>query len=160
MGKNETLDKITGLYAALLISVVLIAVPHSAVSVMSGAIFLCLVLFAYMIRMDAEPESQSRAHTTYIIRSFWISLIFAIAGIALSAGGLTLLMLSGQMRTRALAACSGGDLSPCLPVFISDNDHSFTAASFVALGPAILYLLYRFAHGLARARGGGAASAL
>lgn len=154
MGKEDGVDKITGLYAALLISVALIAVPQVFISVVSGAIFVCLVLFAYMILVDEARESFAGSHAAYITRSFWAgALIFGLSLVALIAV-MSALAVTGHMSTAALAPCSGGDLTPCLPLFINDNGASFTVASFVALGPSILYLLFRFAQGLIRARGG------
>lgn len=154
MTQDEGVEKIIGLYAALLISVALIPVPHLVVSVMSGSFFVCLVLLAYMIRMDSDRAGMKGSHAHYIIRTFWVSVVLFAVCMAIAAGGMSLLMLSGSMRTGALSSCSGGEIGPCLPLFISQNSLSFSAASFVALGPSILYLLFRFARGLIRARGG------
>lgn len=152
MTKEAGIDKITGLYAALLISVALIPVPHMVVGVMGGAVFLSLVLYAYMISMDAEPGGAAYVHARYIIRTFWLSFIFLFLGLLLAVAGIGAAMVLGYMSMESLYACSGGDLSPCMKNFISDNQQSFSAASFVALGPAILYLLFRFARGLIRVR--------
>lgn len=153
MDKNAGFEQITGLYAALLISVALILAPYLVVSTFSIAIYVCLVLFAYMLRMDKEPSAPVFTHTTYITRTFWISNIMALLFTGLTIGGMLLLALGGHLDTDALRACSGGDMGPCVGIFVDDNALSFKAASFVALGPSILYLLFRFARGFARARG-------
>ncbi|MCB1591928.1 MAG: hypothetical protein KDI90_05695 [Alphaproteobacteria bacterium] len=156
MKNSDGTELITGLYAALLVSVALILAPYLVVSTFSGAIYLCLVLYAYMMRMEQEQDSPRAVHATYVIRTFWISnLVFLVSMLAVI-GLLATMIYNGLLDISALRACSGGDAGPCLPLFISDNSLSFSVASFVALLPAILYLLYRFARGLARARGGAA----
>lgn len=154
MTKEAGIDKITGLYAALLISVALALVPQLVVSVMSSAILVCLVLFAYMVLVDEPRESFAGSHAAYITRSFWASALIFGFSLAMIIAVMGLMGYLGYMRIDAFVSCSGGDLTPCLPGFVHDNENSFTLASFVAPLPPLLYLLFRFARGLIRARSG------
>ena len=136
------------LYVASILSLLLLFVPFGSVYVLGFAFLICLVILSYMWRMDVGEYSLLRNHSTYIIRTFWIGLLFSILLIVLGFGLLYGALKGGAFDTEALEPCLGAsDMSACLPGFTADNKNTLVFASIIVFVPVILYLLYRYITG-------------
>lgn len=149
MGLSDRKEPIIGHYVALLAATVAVVLPYAFISVMSFSILLCLVIFAYMQRMDKEPESLIWNHMTFIIRTFWASLVVLFFSLILSLTVMLLAFQTGLMSISPLNPCMASeDFTLCTPNFIAVNKSGFIFVSVIVAAPILLYFLFRFTQGL------------
>ncbi len=136
------------LYVASILSLLLLFVPYRSMYVLSGAFLVCLVILAYMWRMDVGEYSFLRNHATFVIRTFWIGLLINVFAIGIGFAALYGALTSGLFDTDALRPClEAQDMSACLPGFIGSNKNTLVFASIIVFVPVILYFLYRYVTG-------------
>lgn len=159
---------VINLYAALGVTIILSVIPLASAALAATLFFLGVLMAAYAVRGKAEPESFLENHTTYVIRTLWIASFLAGITIALSS-----FYMLGNIDYNPFEPCAqklmnlGLDaaenasftqiypfIAPCVDAFVSANHSVFINMTIMAGGPVIVYMVYRFFHGLKRARGG------
>jgi len=155
-------------YAAFAVSLILCTLPYTTAAVVCMIFLLGVLLAAYIIRWRADKDSFCHNHMTYIIRTIWISGLFA--SVTTAAGGAYLIayvdnaplsncidMFLGISPDKA-ASMSGLQameyFDPCMENFISTNWQVLMVSMAISAGPIMLYLLYRFVTGISRAMKG------
>jgi uncharacterized membrane protein len=159
--------KLLRLYAAFGASLALSLVPSVAAAIITLLLFLGVLFVAYAMRKRSSEGSLIENHTTYIIRTIWIS--GAAAVFTLIAASVYMLqtvdntpldpcistILSAGARTPDMATQQMIALfRPCFDTYLSVNLRDFIIGGIIAAGPVLLYIILRFTRGLARAGGG------
>jgi len=164
MTNDQERPRILQLYGAFAAALVLSLLPFISAAVVSLVLFIGLLMWAYMMRARAEPESLTENHATYIIRTIWIGGFLAL--ITLGAGSAYLLSM---VNNEALEPCIDGFLKqppaqdiaamqaafdPCFEAFMQENRMVFIISGTIAALPVLLYFAVRFIRGFWRARDG------
>lgn len=163
--KPDGQSSILNLYAAFGVSMVLSVLPYASAALFSLIFFFGVLVAAYVMRGNAEPESLKANHATFIIRTLWIGAFFSIIttiaatiylmnGIdydpfnpcaqALADKGLVWLEQAGPMEVYAF-------VTPCMESFMQTNKTLFINSVIIAAAPILLYMAYRMIKGLSRA---------
>lgn len=156
---------ILNLYALLGVTVVLSVLPYFSAALTSVIFLSVLLLWAGMVRKKCDAHSLTESHTTYIIRTIWISAVYAVITMAVA-----IAYLIPALDHAAFEACSndlmsrgtewieqaGPDeayavIAPCMDGFISLNKTALINAAIIAGAPVLLFMAYRLAKGLSRA---------
>ncbi len=136
-------------YVALLAATLSLIAPVASTTILGTAVFLCFILLAYFLRIDEHPNSFTWAHLSYIIRSFWVSVVILLFSLVFSLTFLLFAFQAGYLDATPLNACmAAGELSPCMRSFIDANKYGFRIASVIVMAPIILYFLLRTFRGL------------
>lgn len=151
------------LYGAFIASLLLSFVPSVAMGVISLLAFIGVMMFAYRLRKGAEPESLTRSHAAFLIRTIWIAGALSVVTITLG----STYMLS-QIDYSPFAPCAdalaahAGDAEPsfhevyaaaqpCMDIFLHYNMGLLVFTALLAAGPIVLYLGVQVARGFQRA---------
>lgn len=135
------------IYAALTAALIFMCVPNQIFAVVSSVLMLYAIFAAYATRRSASPDSLSANHMTYLIRSFWASsLLFLIGFVA--AGFYLGPRIAPDAWTELAAMAEAGQLT------MTDDLRLISTVSLIALGPSLIYFIYRIASGLSRAARG------
>lgn len=159
MGNEEQKKIINTLYGFLILSTILGFVPHGGAFMASLALWLVTLVAAYIYRGKDKDDGLLHNHMTYLIGTIWIgtSLIVLgtmIAGLWVYYGG------DNSPLDDVVAAANKGvipdeaGLRQIMGDYFTINKRLLITASSVAIGPAILYFVYRVANGLSRAAKG------
>lgn len=159
---------ILNLYAVFGVSLILSVLPSVAAAVLSMIFFIGLLVAAYHFRKKADDYGLLDNHTTFIIRTLWISAFLSL----ITTGIATIYMLGGvnyapfepcaqTIANQGIAWLETaqvmeiyGLIEPCLHSFLGANQTLLLNALIIAGGPIMLYMVYRLAKGVNRAMKG------
>lgn len=163
--RPEGQSAIFNLYAAFGVSIILSVLPYASAALLSFFFFFGVLIAAYIIRGNTEPESLSGNHATFIIRTLWIGAFFSV----ITMGAATAYMMNG-VDYDPFAPCAQkladqglvwleqagpiqvyGFAMPCMEGFVEANKTLFINSVIIAAGPVLLYMAYRLIKGLSRA---------
>lgn len=154
-------------YAMFVAALMMGFIPSGFFALMALSMFLAVLIGAYVIRMRAGDQSLTADHMTYIIRTIWIVSFFALFTVAAGAAYLVPLLdyaavepcsaqLAGMISGGGTSGLTAGSLHSvmegCYDNFISANLRHIIIATAIAAGPLVIYLGFRLAKGLSRAR--------
>lgn len=151
---------VLNIYALLGVSLLMMALPYMTAAFAAMILFLGTLIAAYIIRGRAGAQSYAANHMTYLIRTIWIGSFFALITLTLASLYIISLFDPAPMQTCAerLLSMPNSDpqtlqalLQPCMDEFMRVNREIFITGSLIAIGPVVLYFLYRIAKGLSRA---------
>lgn len=159
---------IYNIYALFGVSIVFSVVPSISAAFVSALFFLIALIAAYVVRGRSDTHSLTENHMIYVIRTIWIASLFAIVTMGFAAAymlpKIEYLPLQSCMNalasqgTAALESMGIAEaeaiIAPCMEDFMAMNYQVFLVAAFIAGGPLIVYLGYRFVKGIARAAKG------
>ncbi len=158
--------KIYNMYALFGVALGLGFLPSIAAALVSLLFFIAVLIYAYVLRSGAEDESLLENHSTYVIRTIWIASFFMIVTMIIGSVYLVANIDYASFDACAQSAAAGlnmadiesssltavyGYMTPCMDGFISDNLRVLIVSLFLAGGLPIIYIIYRFFKGLARA---------
>lgn len=136
-------------------------IPSIVCAVIALTLFTAVTPLAGHIRNKAAPESFTADHMTYIIRSVWIFVLFALILIFGASVYIWMNYDTSPLQPcvdKMMSAVQAGQepspdmLFPCIEPFLVANRMLFLKAGLAAGGPTVLYLVLRLLKGLARAR--------
>jgi len=148
---------ITNIYALLAVSLIMSFVPMMTAAVLAFAMFMAVLIGAYMFRKKAEAGSLTHDHMSYIIRTIWITGFFGIFSLAAAAIYVLQNYMPDALQPCAEAMLNAGEnasyaiVADCMPEFISDNKMVFLNGTLIGAAPIVIYIGYRLAKGLNRA---------
>ena len=155
--ETETQKKtINILYFMLVLSTILSFVPTQVGQIISLILVIITLIAAYSLRASDKEDGLLFNHMTYMIGTIWIGTGFILLGSIIM--GLWVYMAGDQtVITNTIAQLESGvmpgeaELATITADYIASNKSLLITASIVAIGPAILYFVYRVANGIARA---------
>ncbi len=159
MENTNQKNTINTLYGFLIASTVLGFVPNGWAFCASVTLWLVTLVAAYVYRNKDSEDGLLYNHMTYLIGTIWIGTSFILIGTLLAG-----FWVFNNGDNSALDAAMGdinqgvvpdeAALTAITAQYIGDNKSLLLTASLVAIGPAILYFVYRVANGLGRAAKG------
>ncbi len=155
------------IYGALGASLILSVVPTIAAAALSLILLTGVMIAAYVMRKKHEIGSLSANHMTFIIRTIWISSLFAIVTMTIGCAYLLafidntplspcishLMNLGTQAASMDMMALMRV-FDPCLDDYTTINMKAFIVSGFIAAAPILIYFLVRYVRGLSRAMKG------
>lgn len=150
---------INTLYGFLILSTILGFVPHSGAFIASLVLWTVALVAAYLYRCKDKDDGLLYNHMTYLIGTIWIGTTLIVLG-TIIAGLWVYYYGDNSPLDDAVAAVSQGAvpdeamLRQIMGAYFHANKGLLITASSVAIGPAILYFVYRVANGLGRAAKG------
>ena len=145
--KDPDQFKAVALYAAFIVSAVLVLAPNMAVSFLALLSLLLVMAIIGFIRRETEKDSLLYNHATYLSRSFWMWQLLLLIGFVL--GGYYLSRQYTDMQQILQLAQSLASAQTDTPEF-----RMIAKVAIAAFGPGCLYVTYRLIHGLLRAAKG------
>ncbi len=143
------------LYIFLILSTILSFVPISIAQILSFAIIITVLIGAYYYKNKDDADGLLHNHMTYMINTIWIGGSFFVIGMILAAmivflkGDHSIVnsamenVMSGQSPTKEA-------LNTLMIEYMAINKDLLVKATVPTVGPAVLYLVYRIAHGYKR----------
>ena len=164
----EEQKKLYNLYALFGVSLVLCVVPYISAAILCLVFFTWLLIAAYVIRRKSEEHSLTHNHTTYVIRSLWIGVLFSVITTCAASFYMfgSLDYASFQPCADTLVGMEADALEsmgfqqfyamaqPCVDDFITANRNPLLVAVGIGAAPPLIYLAYRFIKGVSRATKG------
>ncbi len=157
--------KIIKLYVAFGLSIVLTVIPHVWAAAASMLMLLYTRIVAYVLRGRGPKDSLADNHATFVIRTIWLTGLFAI--VTLAAGSAYLLERIDNaplmpcmdkflnMNPEKAAVMNVVDMGTlfenCMHPFVTTNWNALIVSMLIAGGPLLAYVVVRFARGLSRA---------
>lgn len=144
--------QINRVYGAMVAMLIFSCVPTEIFQVVALVLLLYAVPSAYRLRARSAGDSMAWNHMEYLIRTFWISSLICLIGLA----GYVLYVLA----TLDAAAIDGmfnslmtslNDSMTTGRFVMSDGLRRQGIAALIALAPSFVYFIYRIAAGLSRA---------
>ncbi len=167
-GQDPEQKTVIRVYGAFVASVLMMFVPQMGFAVVSLLFFTGVLIAGYILRGKADGDGLQWNHMTYVIRTIWISALFAF--IVTLLGGA---YLWTQVDTGAVMPCAqpmqdyvmaqGENVqmmelyalfAPCIEPLIQANWNALMIATMISAGPVVLYLIFRLSHGILRATKG------
>jgi len=155
-GQNKIINT---LYGFLILSTILGFVPNGMAFAASFALWVVTLIAAYIYRRKDTEDGLLYNHMTYLIGTIWIGTSFILIG-TLIAGAWVYFYGNNGPLDAAVVQINGGTvpddamLQGVMREYLLVNKSLLITASIVAVGPAILYFVYRVANGLSRAAKG------
>ncbi len=144
------------LYFMIVLSTILSFVPYTIGQLLSLTLIVVALIGAYIYRTRDREDGLLYNHMTYMIGTIWIGTSFILLGCMIM--GLWVYVSGDQsVIMRAITQLEAGgmiteeQLTEYMNQYIISNQSLLIKASLIALGPAILYFVYRVANGIARA---------
>jgi uncharacterized membrane protein len=156
---------VVNLYAIFGVSIILSILPFASAAFLSLVFFVIVLVCAYRVRKSATEHAFGHSHAVFIIRTIWISGLFALVTTAVASA----YMLSG-INYAPFESCSNALvekgvawieaagmkevytlIQPCIHDFFNINKTLIINAVIIAGGPVLIYMGYRFYKGLNRA---------
>ncbi|MDH5723600.1 MAG: hypothetical protein OEY94_09805 [Alphaproteobacteria bacterium] len=148
-------------YIIMFGSLVLICMPSLYLSLISTLICCFTLAAVYSARFNSEEDSLTENHMTYLIHTFWYTMLFLLYSVI---AGLTYLLLFANYHvigpclellpgklvsiTRSFNIDSLIEFTgSCAKAFTEENSTHLLMTSLIAFLPVIMYLLYRFIKG-------------
>lgn len=150
---------INTLYAFLVFSTILGFVPNGTVFLASLALWVVTLFAAYIYRDKDSEDGLLYNHMTYLIGTIWIGTSFIVLA-TMVMGFWVYTQGDNTPLDDAIASLAGGEapneawLMEVLTDYLRTNEKLLWTASISAIGPSILYFVYRVANGLSRAAKG------
>ena len=166
MTQDPAHKKIMSLYYLFIATLAASMVPSAAFAMLALFMITALMILAYVFRTEVDEDSLMHNHATYIIRTIWITSLFAaMTMIAASA------YMIPQIDYSQMDACvknvttqldtenpdfqaADALMQPCMDDFITANKMVFIFAMIIAGGPLLAYMIFRLIKGMGRARHG------
>ncbi len=156
--KTQT-NTINILYGFLIISTVLGFVPNFMAFIASLVLWFVTLIAAYVYRRKDTEDGLLYNHMTYLISTIWIGTSFILLGTLIAAWWV---FTNGDNTAinGAMASITNGAtldetaMRTITEAYLKANQSLLLKASAVAIGPAILYFVYRVANGMSRAAKG------
>jgi len=136
-------------------------IPNIIAAAITLILFTAVTPVAGHVRNKAAPDSFTADHMTYIIRTVWIFVLFALILIFGAAVYVWMNYDTSPLQPcvdKMMSAAQAGQqptpdmMMPCIEPFLIANRILFLKAGLAAGGPTVLYLVLRLLRGLARAR--------
>lgn len=150
---------INTLYFILILSTILSFVPESIAQTVSLVLVIVVLIAAYMYRSKDSQDGLLYNHMTYMIGTIWIGTGFIVLGslitglwVYLQGDQSVILNAISQIETGIVP--SEAQMEGYVSDYIDSNKALLMKASLVAIGPAILYFVYRVGNGIGRASKG------
>lgn len=150
---------INTLYGFLILSTILGFVPNGTAFAASFVLWVVTLIAAYIYRRKDTEDGLLYNHMTYLIGTIWIGTSFILLGTLVAGAWVYFYGNNGPLDT-AVVQINGGAipddamLQGVMHEYLLANKSLLITASIVAVGPAILYFVYRVANGLSRAAKG------
>ena len=147
------------LYGFLIVSTVLGFVPNVTAFTASLVLWFVTLVAAYIYRRKDKEDGLLYNHMTYLIGTIWIGTTFILIG-TLIAGWWVFTNGDNTAIDGAMASVANGAalddtaLKAITEAYLKTNQTLLIQASAVAIGPAIIYFVYRVANGMSRAAQG------
>lgn len=147
------------LYGILVFSTILGFMPTGNAQMYSILLWLLVWGAAYYYRRKDTEDGLLYNHMTYLIGTIGIGTTVIFIGMLVA--GLWIFMKGDPTAINAMVAqmmngsmMSEDQMNAAMNQAMADNAKLMWTASFVAIGPAVLYFVYRVANGLGRAAKG------
>ena len=146
---NKQQNTLASLYAVLFVLTAASLMPYPNVAVLGTILFLFVFIALYVFKAKAEEGDLLHNHTTYLIRSIWISSLLLILGIAFFFFAGDHFVMTQMMEDVAQTAAmpTEEDLHLLSQQYLQDNISILT----LSFAPGLIYFLYRLCKGAARA---------
>ncbi|MFA5592736.1 MAG: hypothetical protein WC989_05430 [Micavibrio sp.] len=155
MDTQKQQSTINTLYGMLIISTILSFTPFMPMLLLSVALFLSVLVGAYIYRAKDQKDGLLYNHMTYMIGTIWIGTGLITLGTMLAAYWIYTKGDPGALQNAIDSMGSGGMidetyLEAALTGYMADNKGLLIKASIITIGPGILYFVYRVANGFSR----------
>jgi uncharacterized membrane protein len=155
-GRNKTINT---LYGFLILSTILGFVPNGMAFTASFALWVVTLIAAYIYRGKDTEDGLLYNHMTYLIGTIWIGTSFILIGTLIAAAWVYFYGNNGPLDTAIVQINTGAVpdealMQAVMNEYLLVNKSLLITASIVAVGPAIMYFVYRVANGLGRAAKG------
>lgn len=159
---------VLNLYAMFGASCILSVLPYPSAAFLSLVFFVVVLSWAYSIRKSAKAHSFAWIHADYLIRTIWVSGLFALITTVIAG-----IYVTNGLNHAAFDACANDLASkgpewiaaagyqgiydviqPCIHGFIALNETLLINGVIIAGGPVLIYMGYRLYKGLHKALGG------
>ncbi len=136
--------KIITLYGLFIISVIFNFTPSQQINMIGSIIFIICFIALYIFRKRSKKSSLTYSHSSYIIKSIWVSSLFLFIGMIVAGivGDHSIVqntvdtLTNGEVLTEA-------EINSIMLEYTKANLLTFA----VSLIPGIIYLLYRLGKG-------------
>ena len=149
-------NTINALYILLVISTVLGFVPNMTAFMFSLALWLLVLIAAYIYRAKDKEDGLLRNHMTYLIGTIWIGTGFIV--LASIAGGYWIWSQGDSTAFDAFATSLESGMVPSEDAMMDTMNDYYMAnsalilkVSLFTIAPAVLYFVYRIGNGFSRA---------
>lgn len=148
--------KITALYSAFALCVMMVCVPLMSVQNWAAILSLLVLISAYILRKKSPADSLEAHHATFVIRSLWIWSLVLILGMA---GAGWVVSQNGDMAaiTHLVDSVMNGailsedEINNAFNDYIATNYDLILKTTVMWLAPAQIYGVWRIARGMSRA---------
>lgn len=159
MENAEQKKIINTLYGFLIVSTILGFVPHSGAFMASLALWIVTLVAAYVYRAKDKNDGLLYNHMVYLIGTIWIGTTLILLGTVIAGLWVFYQGDNSPLDDAAVAVSQGtvpdeAMLRQIMGAYFHSNKGLLITASSIAIGPAILYFVYRVANGLSRAAKG------
>lgn len=140
---------ISSLYAVLLVVTIGSFVPYMGIAGICSIMFVVVFIALYVYRARAVEDDLLHNHTTYLIRSIWISSLLMIIGFPIFyvMGDHFVIEQMYQNVAAGHSIPTQNDLHLLSAQYMKDN----VSAAIISFAPCVLYFLYRLLRGTERA---------
>ena len=137
------------IYAVYLISIICNFIPSGAVSGLGSILFIIIFIATYIYKARAEEDSLTKNHMRYILKSIWISSLLLIVGIiaAYLFGDHSLIHQTMEGVKQGMFLTEE-QINSLMMDYMMNNLLVFCTAFL----PSLIYLFYRLAKGLVKAK--------
>lgn len=158
-----TMDKeqknIVQYYGAFAAAVLSNFIPLAIVQLFGLCLLIAILIGAYVYKARSKLDSLAYNHMTYLIGTIWISSLFLAIGL-IAATYWVYAQGDHTLIEQVVAGMNNGvmygpaELQNVLSGYIKQNLQLLVTATLCTVGPCIVYVVYRTAHGLSRASKG------
>ena len=147
---------VQNIYAAFAAALIFQFIPLVTIQVFGFFLFIGVLVAAYMLRGKSETESLAYNHAHFIIRTIWIWSLFLMVGMVIAVPWFSQVADHSIIQS-FLDQVSGGMMpshemmNDVMKRYMLANLADLLFIAGVALGPSMVYIIYRFAKGLTRA---------
>lgn len=137
------------IYYVFALAVLLNFVPSMLLSSFGAILLLFILIGIYIYRAKAEKDGLVHNHMNYLIKSFWGSSLLVIIGM-----GIIYLFGNHEIIYGVVRSVKDGQIitKPLLDALIADYLKRNLIVIVIALSPSAIYLIYRTAKGLLKAK--------
>lgn len=156
---NTEQNLVNAAYGIVVGATIMTFVPIMAIAILAMAFFVLVLIVLYILRLAGRKDGLLKNHTTYLIRTIWITMLFMNV-----TGTFATMYLLPRYNSGPLGPCNedvtralysgNGDISslatlmnPCMDAFMSQNLGVFLVAALIGGGPLLVYLIYRIVKG-------------
>jgi uncharacterized membrane protein len=146
-GFEKEEKQINKVYAAMAGMLIFSCVPFVLLQILAFILLLYGMMKAYRLRARSAEDSMTHNHMEFLIRTFWISSLFFLIGFA---GAVVYLMKKLDLNAvnNILNSMENGMMTG--QFVLTPDIKTLAIVSVAAIGPSIVYFIYRIAKGFAR----------